>query len=286
MKNFIKLSQEIGRKPAYIQGRGGNTSYKNKNFLFIKATGLRLKDIHESLGVIRCNIEPFIDFFINTDSRDNADKALNIISDKARFDKNTKYKPSIEIGMHAVIRSKYILHTHSVYVNVFTCMKSPENKLKKILTKYPFKIIPYKNPGYELAAYLFELQKKTSLPPILFLKNHGIVVHSNSLTDVNKIHEYVNSKLQKITGTYATKKQNKEYAIPLITPDAVVYNEIKNKDFSMATSSEITEVASSLLFVTDAIQRLGEKIIYLSKEDIDYILNMEREKFRIQTIHK
>ena len=43
-KSFLKASAEIGRNFNLIQGAGGNTSYKEGDSLFIKASGYKLKD--------------------------------------------------------------------------------------------------------------------------------------------------------------------------------------------------------------------------------------------------
>ena len=41
---FLKASQEIGKNFIFTQGAGGNTSYKDGDSLFIKGSGLKLKD--------------------------------------------------------------------------------------------------------------------------------------------------------------------------------------------------------------------------------------------------
>src|SRR5207302_7731198 len=98
-------------------------------------------------------------------------------------------------AMHVVIRSKYILHTHSVYANVFTCMENSEKYLSKIMKKYEYILIPYKNPGYALAHYLVEFQKNKNLPQIIFLQNHGLLIHGNSYLEIYKLHEKINGRL-------------------------------------------------------------------------------------------
>lgn len=285
MKKFIKFSQEIGQNIAYIQGRGGNTSYKKNNCMYVKASGWCLKDVREEYGLICCNRIQLLNFFQQENKLQKNDLELNKIADVSMIGATHGFKPSIEIGMHAVIPSKYIVHTHSTYVNVFACMGAPEKYLDTLLTKYPYTIIPYKHPGFELAAYLFAMQKKQTLSPILILRNHGLVIHANSLTEVKKIHDYVNTQLKKITGEYVYIKKISN--LPLIIPDAVVYNHVSTADTFTETNQEFIEIASALLFVTRTIAHLGEEIVYLTDDHMQSILNMEREKLRIQVIqHK
>ena len=39
MKDFIKLSSEIGKNQRLVQGAGGNTSYKEEGDMWVKASG-------------------------------------------------------------------------------------------------------------------------------------------------------------------------------------------------------------------------------------------------------
>ena len=43
-ESFLSASAELGSNFNLIQGAGGNTSYKDGNSLFIKASGYKLKD--------------------------------------------------------------------------------------------------------------------------------------------------------------------------------------------------------------------------------------------------
>ena len=51
LRNFSKVSIEIGKRISYVQGGGGNTSVKfNKSQMAIKASGVKLKDITHEQG--------------------------------------------------------------------------------------------------------------------------------------------------------------------------------------------------------------------------------------------
>ena len=43
-----ELSQKYGSNPEYVLAGGGNTSYKDENFLYVKPSGVFLKNIRET----------------------------------------------------------------------------------------------------------------------------------------------------------------------------------------------------------------------------------------------
>ena len=54
INNFLRMSHEIGSNLAYVQGGGGNTSVKiNDNFMYIKSSGVSLKDIDVESGMAK-----------------------------------------------------------------------------------------------------------------------------------------------------------------------------------------------------------------------------------------
>src|SRR5258708_7780960 len=133
MDEFIKASQKIGRVLIYVQGAGGNASVKIQNKLYIKASGFKLKDIEKESGYACCAYKPIANYFSNTKKyrRSDEESYLRLI-DNQLIKSETFGKPSMETGFHAVIPSKYVFHLHSVYANIFGCMKYGSDYLKKI----------------------------------------------------------------------------------------------------------------------------------------------------------
>ena len=56
---LIKISTTTGKDTALVQGGGGNTSVKTADgkYMFIKASGTALKDMSESRGWRRMNLQ-------------------------------------------------------------------------------------------------------------------------------------------------------------------------------------------------------------------------------------
>lgn len=286
MKRFIKLSQKIGENPAYVQGRGGNTSYKHNGKLYIKASGFLLKEMTEHKGYVICKEQMIKSFFDSNNNTEDKESALNRYIEKSLETKDKK--PSIETAMHAVIPSKYVLHTHSIYANVFNCIKNSEKYLSKIIENYAYIIVPYKNPGYMLADYLVTLQKQKKLPQIIFLQNHGLLLHGENALEIYKLHEEINTYLchflkQYIDTQFVIEEKSTDFPNHLF-PDSVVYSHVSPKTIPEGKKQELYEISSAINFIHNAIFSLKESPRYISSEDVAYIQSMEREKLRIQLI--
>ena len=70
--------------------------------------------------------------------------------------------------------------------------------LLSIFKKEDIALVPYKTPGVDLA---LELNKVVStfktIPKIIFLQNHGLIVTSNIISDVKRLTEKVINKIEK-----------------------------------------------------------------------------------------
>jgi rhamnose utilization protein RhaD (predicted bifunctional aldolase and dehydrogenase) len=194
----------------------------------------------------------------------------------------------MEAGFHAVIPSKYIFHLHSVYANIFTCMKYGSSLIKQIFNGVPFIVIDYLNPGYELA---YALSKKRSLPPIIFLKNHGIIVHGDDtascLEIIQKLHAKMEIylKVQRIFKPFTLlTKFPKIHGY--IFPDSAVFSHIDIQHLPERKRKEVLEIISAQEYSIHMMKRLGKKPTYLTQSEINKLLNMKQEKYRQELFKK
>jgi rhamnose utilization protein RhaD (predicted bifunctional aldolase and dehydrogenase) len=285
MKQFINISQAIGKHPEYVQGRGGNTSYKKGNEMYIKASGFLLQDVRKNNGYTVCKIKPILDFFesktIQTDIA--LDKLIGtVIQEEKSFG-----KPSMETAMHALIPSRYVIHSHSIYANIFNCLEHPEKYLQHLFS-YDYKVIPYQNPGYFLAKYLANLQNKQKLSQVIFLKNHGLLIHGNSANEVLKLHTEVNNILKQfltksIDVHFTIKKTPADFSEHLF-PDSVVYSSLQQTDIPDNKQQEFYEICSAINFIKKGLATLKQPTAYISEDNVEYIKNMEQEKHRMNMI--
>src|ERR1019366_449387 len=92
-----------------------------------------------------------------------------------------KGRPSVETALHAML-GKVVIHTHPVAANALNCGPGV-NALKEITAagELPPLWVPYTDPGWRLAdtiKSMAEAYQKAhgSLPTVLFMENHGLLV--------------------------------------------------------------------------------------------------------------
>ncbi|MDO5829285.1 MAG: class II aldolase/adducin family protein, partial [Methanocorpusculum sp.] len=82
-----------------------------------------------------------------------------------------------------------VLHTHPVYANFATCCADCEMVVQMALAgaDYTYGIVPYADPGSKLTFFVRDEMMRSEresgkLPKVLFMKNHGLIVHGSRMT--------------------------------------------------------------------------------------------------------
>lgn len=289
MEEFIKVSQQLGKNILYVQGAGGNTSIKINNKLYVKASGEKLKQMTEKKGYVCCKYKPLENFFL--------DKKQFTTQDELRFlelvnasviNAESFGLPSMEVGFHAVLPSKYVFHLHSMYTNIFGCMRYGSSFIKKILNDIPFILVDYKNPGYELA---FDLAKRDSLPPLILLKNHGIIIHGQRIETclklLEKVHKAIETflKQQHAFIPFSLQSSSKKMRT-FIIPDSAVFSNIQFDLLPIRKKKELLEIVSMQDYVLKTIKKLGRHPMFLTNQEVKKLLSMKQEKYRQELFKK
>lgn len=231
-----KISQIVGNLPQYVQGGGGNTSVKiNDELMAVKASGYKLKQITTSEGFVVINYKNIKKYYDNVDLSSD----LDYEKDSIRFTRENiirvegikELRPSVEAGFHSILR-KYVIHTHPVYANIICCSTEGESLMNKIFPseKWNTLWIPYINPGFFLTVKIKEalgkFKDKKGHPEIIFMENHGLIVHSDDMEECIRLHSEVNSRIKEyfnikeeypqieiLQSTDGSLKSNTEYLI-------------------------------------------------------------------------
>ena len=274
--DLISLSHEIGHNPALVQGGGGNTSVKlDEKRMLIKSSGVCLKDMHQSHGLSMVDYSAISNYLKSPDScREMFIKRLLSFT----LD-DVQGRPSMETGFHALLKI-FVLHTHSVYANLLTCSFEGLSIAKNLFSHFIW--IDYKTPGRELT---LEIKKKLdfmdTIPSILFLKNHGLIVTGDTKKSVLSLNNEVNSKiidwfnLEKINYSPDEKGISLEFIKEhILFPDQVVY----------AQASE--EILWSYRYLLSTMRNKNLRPNFLSKDEITILLNMESERYRQKMAQK
>ncbi len=139
-----------------IQGTGGNISIKLPyNTLIIKISGSSLGDSNEYCIVNQMTQEKIMG----------------------------NGKPSMEIGFHCNIPSKFVIHLH--FLPYLCC----QDKLNLVEFKKPYFNIPYLHPGEELSKEIKNMCLIDNC--IIFLQNHGVILCGSSMDNIYELYKYL-----------------------------------------------------------------------------------------------
>ena len=199
LDQLIEISRYYGDNPDYVIAGGGNTSVKNNDILWIKASGIPLAGINEngfvSLSRKKLSLIETTSFSDDSTLREEEVKALMT---KAIISPH-KLRPSVETSLHNLIDYTFVVHTHPTLVNGLMCANDVEYEVEKRFGKKAL-MMEYCDPGYILFKNLQERirtyrAEHGRTPQIIFLQNHGVFVGANSLADIKEIYEEIMQKI-------------------------------------------------------------------------------------------
>lgn len=205
MKQFLTMCQTIGGKVDYVQGGGGNASYKyGENKMSIKASGFTIGEITETEGYVDVDYIKIKEYHTDVNEQDTAqrEKESTPFTLSCVFPKENgkSLRPSVETGFHSFLK-KYVMHTHPVYANVVTCAVDGYALAKKILSHLDFVWIPYINPGFSLTLAIKDAIKNYEnetrhYPQVILLQNHGVITTADDAEECTRLHVDVNDTIK------------------------------------------------------------------------------------------
>jgi rhamnose utilization protein RhaD (predicted bifunctional aldolase and dehydrogenase) len=183
--DFRTLSAQLGRNPLRVQGPGGNTSIKQGEVMWIKASGTELADATTR------------NIFVAVDRGRALAEARGEAGDgsckTSVLDTTQTLRPSIETTFHAALDWPVIAHTHSVttIAHVITPQGSAV-ALDKLADLRPV-LVPYAKPGLPLTRQIMACaQPKTR---VFLLQNHGLIVCGPDVAETATLMEDVEARL-------------------------------------------------------------------------------------------
>lgn len=191
MLGLIALCHRYGT-PQYVAGGGGNVSLKDAETLWIKASGLSLAQVNESniVAVHRQALQRLYTGLVSESTEGRETIAKQIMSDASECAEGNR-RPSVETPMHDLFSAAYVVHTHPALVNGLACSRDGEMACLELFPKALW--VPYTDPGVTLCLYISELfheymNKWNREPSVLIMQNHGLVVASDELAEIDQIH--------------------------------------------------------------------------------------------------
>ena len=200
IQDLISISQFYGRDSRFVIAGGGNTSYKNAEKLWVKASGSSLATITEDGFAVmdRAKLNLMSD---KTYSSNAAEREEEVKNDLAAATISKGKRPSVETSMHNVIDFAFVVHMHPTAVNGLMCAANAESDLKKLFGAKAL-YIEYTDPGYVLfkkvedAIKAFRAEDGAE-PSVIWLQNHGIFVAANTIDEVKVLYTKILDTLEK-----------------------------------------------------------------------------------------
>lgn len=303
LENFIALSQKIGQNISWIQGGGGNTSIKlSSELMAVKSSGTLLKDMKEKSGYTFINTKDLNHQLLTTSTeKDYFSSLLNSVKSDSE---TCLTRPSMETGFHAFLDT-WVIHTHSVYVNVLACVKNYNLLLSKGNTDIIY--IDYKTPGYELTNAI-KISYNNTPSSIFILQNHGIIVSSPTEYDAYNLHDDINKKiisslnLDLFEQKFNLRSQSKEYHVMnyngaytinqlthhILFPDQCIYisnNLVKESKGigikgTLRQAQAVYEIICAYDYIHTQIEKNNFQVNYIDNSLIAHLQKMPSEKYR------
>ena len=169
--NLIKICQGVSTEvPRWTQGTGGNISVKEEDALWIKTSGVRLRDVSETYGISCINLASFLPELNSLNRGDEAGYRSAVLNHA------TKGYPSSETGLHAVLPGRWVIHLHSIGAiamahHYFADVRKLRSWLK--FQKLKICVLNCVTPGLELTSQFVETGGEAWI-----VRNHGVVLQS------------------------------------------------------------------------------------------------------------
>lgn len=233
LEMLASMSNRYGSDADYVLAGGGNTSYKDDKYLYIKGSGTSLATIkpEEFVKLTRSKLDKMLTKKYPDDEVKREAEVLSDMMD-ARV-KGENRRPSVETLLHNLFPQKYVLHVHPSMVNGLTCGKDYEAAAKKL---FPSAIIVgCCKPGYTLAMACKEAidaklsgSKNAKAPNLLFMQNHGVFFASDTVEELDKLVASTMKKLQKSVARvpdFGIPEYDSEKAVSLAPAIRMMYGE-------------------------------------------------------------
>ena len=198
IENLVAVSQKYGSDPRFVIAGGGNTSYKNAEKLWVKASGFAMATITEDGFAVldRSLLNPMGEKVYSSDTAEREEQVKNDLA-AACITKNRR--PSVETSLHNAMSAAYIVHTHPTLVNGVMCSANAEATCKELFPEALY--IEYTDPGYTLFKKVYDRiqaykAQKGCEPSVIFLQNHGVFVGADSPEKIDEIYAGIVAKLE------------------------------------------------------------------------------------------
>ncbi len=195
---LIEVSRRYGSDSRFVIAGGGNTSYKDSEKLWVKASGHALATITEDGFAVldRSKLNPMGE---KKYSADAAEREAQVKDDLAAACITRDRRPSVETSLHNAMSAKYVVHLHPTLVNGVMCSKNAKAECASLFGEDAL-FIAYTDPGYVLFKKVYDeickfKKAKGYEPKVIMLQNHGVFVGADTVEEIDAIYADMLAKI-------------------------------------------------------------------------------------------
>jgi len=289
LQELIGISQFYGKQKDFVIAGGGNTSYKDENYLYIKASGHSLATIGED-GFAQLDRKVLQRISGKTYSEEVMERENQIKNDllNARVYPEKGQRPSVETSLHNLLAFRFVVHTHNTKVNGLMCGIDAEKRTAELFGDEVV-FVPYTDPGYvlykEVEVRIDAYRSRVGAEPkIILLQNHGVFVAADTTAEIHELYDKIIAKLNAAIGQIASAVSLPvdPVAVKIVPAIRMMLSSnglktlkvINNSYYERFFSSEAEYQKIALPFIPDGIVYCNSSFVYAEYlGDVDALLN-------------
>ncbi|MEL7598862.1 MAG: SDR family NAD(P)-dependent oxidoreductase [Proteiniphilum sp.] len=290
IQQLIEISQFYGSDNRFVIAGGGNTSYKNNEKIWVKASGSSLATITEAGFAVldRAMLNPMSEKIYSSVPDEREEQVKN---DLAAATLTKGKRPSVETSMHNVIDHPFVVHLHPTAVNGLMCAQDAEASLKRLFgdkTLY----VEYTDPGYLLFKKVYDRIKAYRAsygeePKVIWLQNHGIFVAADTLDEIKRIYADILDQLEgAVTDPLPSEEKGSSHSVVetlpalrmMLSQNGLKTLRVRNNALIEYYNQADNQQDISRPFTPDAIVYCKSNYLFLQEEVPDKILSEAKKE--------
>lgn len=293
IRELIEISRYYGQQKQFVIAGGGNTSFKNGERIWVKASGSSLATITED-GFAMLDRTKLQGISVKTYSSDPFVRESQVKDDLTEANLTKDRRPSVETSLHDLLNSRFVVHLHPTLVNGLMCGNKAREITQQLFGDKAL-FIPYIDPGYILFKEVERLvqqyrKEKGCEPEIIMLQNHGIFVGAETTEKIKEIYTSVLVKIEaSLKSPLATEAKEVPQMVTEVLPalrmivsnDKLKILKIRNntliRDFT-ANAESFAKISKP--FTPDIIVYCKSKYLYIDQVDTpESIINQFKTQY-------
>ncbi len=200
IRDLVAVSRYFGGRKEYVIAGGGNTSWKSRDRLYIKASGVSLSTIGEEGFCImdRTRLAALPEMELPADPVVREERVKEALM-ASRLNPETGLRPSVETSLHDLFNYAFVVHTHPTLANGVLCSADAASRVKLLFGEEAL-YVPYSDPGFVLFTIIREKildyrQRLGRDPRLVFIQNHGVFAAAGSIEEIYGLYATVEAKI-------------------------------------------------------------------------------------------